>query len=59
VALAVLSGIEPAELVRAIRQGDLARLVAAPEAKRLDEKLDPSVFYVREKRSTEEAETGP
>ena len=40
-------------------QGDLARLVAAPEAKRLDEKLDPSVFYVREKRSTEEAETGP
>lgn len=30
VALAVLSGIEPAELVRAIRQGDLARLTSIP-----------------------------
>jgi Holliday junction DNA helicase RuvA len=30
VALAVLSGIEPAELVRAIRSGDLARLTRIP-----------------------------
>jgi len=30
VALAVLSGIEPAELVRAIRQADLARLTSIP-----------------------------
>jgi Holliday junction DNA helicase RuvA len=30
VALAVLSGIEPAELVRAIRHGDLARLTSIP-----------------------------
>jgi holliday junction DNA helicase RuvA len=30
VALAVLSGIEPAELVRAIERGDLARLTAIP-----------------------------
>jgi Holliday junction DNA helicase RuvA len=30
VALGVLSGIEPAELVRAIRQGDLARLTSIP-----------------------------
>jgi Holliday junction DNA helicase RuvA len=29
-ALAVLSGIEPAELVRAIERGDLARLIAIP-----------------------------
>jgi Holliday junction DNA helicase RuvA len=30
VALAVLSGIEPAELIRAIERGDLARLTAMP-----------------------------
>ncbi|MFO7303653.1 MAG: Holliday junction branch migration protein RuvA [Acidobacteriota bacterium] len=30
VALAVLSGIEPADLVRAIRQGDIARLTSIP-----------------------------
>lgn len=30
VALAVLSGIEPAELIRAIERGDLARLTAIP-----------------------------
>jgi Holliday junction DNA helicase RuvA len=30
VALAVLSGIEPAELVRAVERGDLARLTAIP-----------------------------
>jgi len=30
VALAVLSGIEPAELIRAIQRGDLARLTAIP-----------------------------
>jgi Holliday junction DNA helicase RuvA len=30
VGLAVLSGIEPADLVRAIRQGDLARLTSIP-----------------------------
>lgn len=30
VALAVLSGIEPADLVRAIRQGDLGRLTSIP-----------------------------
>jgi Holliday junction DNA helicase RuvA len=30
VALAVLSGIEPAELVRALRHGDLARLTSIP-----------------------------
>src|SRR6185503_1828543 len=29
-ALAVLSGIEPAELIRAIERGDLARLTAIP-----------------------------
>jgi Holliday junction DNA helicase RuvA len=29
-ALAVLSGIEPADLVRAVRQGDVARLTAIP-----------------------------
>ena len=30
VALAVLSGIEPLELIRAIERGDLARLTAIP-----------------------------
>jgi Holliday junction DNA helicase RuvA len=30
VALAVLSGIEPSELIRAIERGDLARLTAIP-----------------------------
>ena len=57
VALAVLSGIEPKELIRAIERGDLARLTAIPGVgKKTSERI---VLELKDRLPRVSAETAP